>query len=75
MRDGVDDDEAKKEEEEEVEVPPAPSLPLAKRAKTEGWEARMGSEFRGARATGHHGPVPDGDVDDDARIVVHGDPR
>ena len=67
--DGVDDDEAKKEEEEEVEEEEkdAPSLPLAKRAKTEGWEARMGSEFRGARATGHHGPVPDGDVDD-----VHG---
>ena len=43
------------EEEEETE-------PLAKRTKVEvkpEWEGRMGVEFRDARATGHHAPVPD----------------
>ena len=59
--DGDDDDDAKTEED--AGVPPA------KRSKSEGaapsWDGRMGSEFRGASATGHHAPVPDGDVDDD----------
>ena len=64
--DGDDDDDAKKEEED-AGVPPA------KRSKSEGrskpcWEGRMGSEFRGASATGHHAPVPDDDVHDDGPL-------
>lgn len=69
-----DDGDAKKEEEDEdAGVPPA------KRSKKEEgskscWEGRMGSEFRGASATGHHAPVPDGDVHDDGPLNPNPEP-
>ena len=38
------------------------------------WEGRMGSEFRGASATGHHAPVPDDDVHDDGPLNPNPEP-